>query len=124
MALWMKQKPSGEHSLERVDRATLKKVWPLNAPPKVLNFVCGGPGQTSCPREIIYSTRRGRLIRGVNCAVTCQQPETACHILWDFPFARNVWALVQGRIRKCSNAWQEIFLLFSFLERLIIFLKL
>ena len=33
----------------------------------------------------------------------CQQRETVCHILWDCPLARNVWALVRGKIQK-SNA--------------------
>ncbi|KAL0017510.1 hypothetical protein SO802_004579 [Lithocarpus litseifolius] len=34
------------------------------------------------------------------------------HLLWECPLARNVWALCQGKIQKCSNAEQDFFALF------------
>lgn len=42
----------------------------------------------------------------------CQQTETVCHVLWECAFARNVRALVRGRIQKCSKAAKYYFLLF------------
>ena len=29
--------------------------------------------------------------------------------MWECPFARNVWAMVRGKLQKCSNATQDIF---------------
>ena len=49
---------------------------------------------------------------GANCAA-CQQPESAGHLLWECPFARNVWALCPGKIQKCPNEANDFFLLFK-----------
>ena len=38
--------------------------------------------------------------------------ESAGHLLWECPLARNVWALCRGRIQKCSNSAQDVFSLF------------
>ncbi|KAL0012258.1 hypothetical protein SO802_007366 [Lithocarpus litseifolius] len=37
--------------------------------------------------------------------------ETTGHILWECPLARNVWALVRGRIQKTSSSEASFFLL-------------
>ena len=37
------------------------------------------------------------------CELCCQQPETCAHLLWECPFARNVWALVRGRVQKVQQ---------------------
>ena len=42
----------------------------------------------------------------------CQQTETVCHVLWECAFCPYVWALVMGRIQKCSKAAKYYFLLF------------
>ena len=34
------------------------------------------------------------------------------HLLWECPFARNVWALCRGKLQKCHNSAQDIFMLF------------
>ena len=44
-----------------------------------------------------------------------QKLETTEHILWECPLARNVWALVKGKIQKCNNEAQDFFLLFGFM---------
>ena len=36
-------------------------------------------------------------------------------ILWECPFARNVWALAKGRIQKFSNTATDFFLLFQYM---------
>ena len=41
--------------------------------------------------------------------------ETAGHILWEYPFARNICTMVRGKIQKCSNTGQDIFLIFRML---------
>jgi len=46
------------------------------------------------------------------CKVCCQKTESAGHLLWECPLARNVWALCQGKIQKCSNDAQDFFALF------------
>ena len=40
------------------------------------------------------------------------ETESAGHLLWECPLARNVWALCQGKIQKCSNDAQDFFALF------------
>ena len=65
-----------------------------------------------CPRETTW-------IRGVKneqrCDICGQEPEITSHILWECPLARNVWALVKGRLQECSNMKQDFFLLFQHL---------
>ena len=40
-------------------------------------------------------------------------------MLWEFPFARNTWAVVRGNLQKCPNEATDFFLLFKMLhERL------
>ena len=44
------------------------------------------------------------------CTVCRQHEETTRHILWECPLARNVWALVRGRIQKASSLEASFFL--------------
>ena len=37
------------------------------------------------------------------CSFCNQQDETKEHILWECPFAHNVWALVRGKLQKSSS---------------------
>ena len=48
-----------------------------------------------------------------HCEFCCQHLETVTHVLWECPFARNVWGLCKGRIQKCSNTASDFFLLFK-----------
>ena len=50
------------------------------------------------------------------CEFCKQQPETIGHVLWKFPFARNTWALVRGRLQKCPNKATAFFLLLRGLQ--------
>ena len=42
-----------------------------------------------------------------------QKQQTTSHVLWPCLFARNVWALIRGRVQKCSNEVNDFFLLFK-----------
>ena len=46
------------------------------------------------------------------CELCLQQTVTVHHIIWECPFAQNVWALFSGRTQKCSNVANDFFLLF------------
>ena len=54
--------------------------------------------------------------RRVNVDTRCEfclhNTETMHHILWECPFAQNVWALFSGRTQKCNNVVSNFFLLF------------
>nr|POE88676.1 hypothetical protein CFP56_47875 [Quercus suber] len=36
------------------------------------------------------------------CTICKQHDETVAHVLWECPLARNVWAMVRGRLQKCD----------------------
>ena len=98
-----------EHSAARLDRATWKKIWALNVPPKVRTFVWRVCFDILPTRDNLH---RRRVRVDPRCELCCQQTESAGHLLWECPLARNVWALCRGRIQKCSNSAQEVFSLF------------
>ena len=45
------------------------------------------------------------------CTVCGQVDETMTHALWECPLARNVWALVRGKLQKCGAAAPNFLLL-------------
>ena len=51
------------------------------------------------------------------CELCLQQTVTVHHIIWECPFAQNVWALFSGRTQKCSNVASDFFLLFRQMQR-------
>ena len=51
----------------------------------------------------------------VVCGLCKQKPKTTGHILLECSLARNVWALVKGKIQKCNNEARDFFLLFGFM---------
>ena len=59
------------------------------------------------------SLHRRRVNVDVRCELCCQQPESAGHLLWKCPFARNIWALCPRKIQKCPNDAYDFFLLFK-----------
>ena len=44
-----------------------------------------------------------------HCGFCCQNTETTEHVLWERPFARNVWALCRGKIQECFYAVLDFF---------------
>ncbi|KAL0011861.1 hypothetical protein SO802_006969 [Lithocarpus litseifolius] len=102
-----------EHSLVQAHGSTWRKIWKLNVPPKVRNFIwraCSGCLPT---RENLHKKRVS--VEG-KCEPYCHQCETICHVLWECPFTRNVWALFKGTLQKCSNETDDFFLLFKMLQ--------
>lgn len=78
----------------------LGRTRPLNIPPKVRTFMwraCldGLPTKANLARRKVRIDDR--------CSICCQQNETTCHILWECPLARNVWALVRGQLQKSNS---------------------
>ena len=57
------------------------------------------------------------------CELCSQHHESTGHLLWECPFARNVWALCSGKIQKCSNEAQDFFLLFHMMVRRLLMLN-
>ena len=46
------------------------------------------------------------------CDICHYRSENTSHILWECPFAQNVWALMSSRIQKCRNMANDFFQLF------------
>ena len=85
--------------------------------PQRYELFCREHAQISCQPETTCVKKKSEL--DPLCAVCHQQSETVSHILWEFPFARNVWGLVRGKIQKSNAHASGIFILTrSVLERL------
>ncbi|XP_075655192.1 uncharacterized protein LOC142625413 [Castanea sativa] len=84
------------------------KLWTLNIPPKVRNFVWRACSNILPTRANL--ARRRVLIEPL-CAICGQAEETVSHALWECPIARNVWAMVRGKLQKCGARIQTFHLL-------------
>ena len=112
VALRLKQQEVVEHSKARSNKPTWKKFWTLNVPLKVRTFIWRACSNNLPTRDILH--RRKVHVTEV-CGLCQQTPETTRHILWECPLARNVWALVKGKIQKYSNEARDFFPLFGFM---------
>ena len=45
------------------------------------------------------------------CGICQQHKETVARALWSCPVARNVWALVAGKLQKCSSGAEDFYVL-------------
>ena len=114
VALRLLHPHQAEHSLVQAHGSTWRRIWKLNVPPKVHNFLwraCSG----CLPTRENLQKKRVRVNK--KCELCCHHCETICHVLWECPFARNVWALFRGTLQKCSNEADDFFLLFRALQR-------
>ena len=114
VAMRLRQQMDIEHSRAQVDRKWWKMIWAMNVPPKVKSFMWRACSNILPTRE---NLRRRKVQVDERCELCCQQLETCAHLLWECPFARNVWAMVRGRVQKCSNEVQDFFHLFQMLGR-------
>ena len=112
VALRLKQQQVVEHSKARSDKSTWKKIWTLNIPPNVRNFIWRACSYCLPTRANLH---RRKVHVEVVCGLCKQKPETTGHILWECPPARNVWALVKGKTQKYNNEARDFFLLFGFM---------
>ena len=108
VALRLTHPPSGEHSSDAQDQRLWKRLWSLNVPPKVRTFMwracCNVLPTKSNPTQWKVQT-------DPKCSICSPQDETKEHILWECPFAHNVWAVVRGKLQKSSSMAENFFML-------------
>ena len=106
VAVRLKNQPKAEHSAARLHAWTWKEIWSLNVPPKIRTFIWRACSNCLPTRDNLH--RRRVRVEPI-CELCKQEPETTTHILWTCPLARNVWALIKGKIQKCSNGDSDFF---------------
>ena len=50
------------------------------------------------------------------CTICQQHDETVAHALWECPLARNMWAMVRGKLKKCNSEAPNFYTLARQLE--------
>ena len=83
----------------------------------------GEHAATDYPRGTTYAKGKSELRHYVSSVDRNQKRQPMCsglaHVLWSCPFARNVWALIRGRVQKCSNEVDDFFLLFKKMQTVL-----
>ena len=96
----------GEHSSASQDQRLWKRMWSLNIPPKVWTSMW----RACCDILPTKSNLAWRKVQiDLKCSFCGQEDETTEHILWECPFARNVWALVRGKVQKSNFKTEDFF---------------
>ena len=103
-----------EHSRAGEEGKLWKLIWELNVPPKIRNFMWRAVSNILPTRDNLY---RRRVAVESTCEFCHQHLETEAHLLWECPFARNVWSLAGGRVQKCSNNARDFFQLFKLMQK-------
>ena len=106
LALRMNGTGNGEHSRVQEDKPMWNRLWQLPIPPKVRNFVWRASSDILPTRA---NLARRRVPIDPKCAVCGSSDETVLHILWQCPLARNVWALVKGKLEKSDSSARTFF---------------
>ena len=106
IALRMNRTGIGEHSRVQEGKPVWNRLWKLSVPPKVRNFVWRASSDILPTRA---NLARRRVPIDPKCAVCGSSDETILHILWQCPLARNVWALVKGKLQKCDSSARMFF---------------
>ena len=88
-----------EHSLAGEDKKLWNKIWKLDVPLKVQNFVWRACSDILPAQANLF---RRKVPIDPLCTVCGQVDEMVTHALWECPLARNVWALVRGKLQKCE----------------------
>ena len=102
-----------EHSMVRKEKKFWNRIWRMNVPPKVRNFVWRACNDILPTRANLY---RKKILTDPLCSICGQTDETVGHALWECPMARNVWAMTQGRLQKCREVAQSFYCLTRQLE--------
>ena len=95
---------SGECSNVQGLRWFWKKKWKLAIPGKIKHFLWHAYHE-SLPT--FFNLYRRKINRSPYCVICKQNEDTTIHALWQCPLARNMWALVQGRVQKILNPAEE-----------------
>ena len=103
-----------KHSLVQAHGSTWRKIWKLNVPLKVRNFIWRAYSGCLPTGENLH--KKGVSVEE-KCELCCYHCETSCHVLWECPLVRNAWALFKGTVQKCSNKRGNFFLLFKMLQQ-------
>lgn len=98
VALWLNNQSWAEHSLARDHRPMWNKIWSLNMPLKVRMFIWRACSNCVPTRDNLHRRRIDP-----QCQICHHRAETVSHILWECPFARNVWAMFKGRTRNAAT---------------------
>ena len=108
VALWLSHPLSEEHSFVAQDQGLWKRLWSLNVPPKVWTFMW-----RACYNVLPTKSKLARRKVQIDpkCFFCGQKDETTEYILWECPFARNVWALVWGKLQKSNSVAENFFML-------------
>ena len=106
VALQLQQPDAAEHSRVGRDRMVWKKLWKLNIPPKVRMFTWRACSDI-LPTKV--NLARKKIQVDPKCTTCTQQDETICHVLWQYSLARNIRALVRGKIQKSSSSAENFF---------------
>ena len=114
VAIRLKQGVEAEHSRAGEEGKLWKLIWELNVPPKIRNFIWRAVSNILPTWDNLY---RRRVAVESTCKFCRQHPETETHLLWECPFARNVWSLAGGRVQKCINNARDFFQLFKLMQK-------
>ena len=99
VAIRLHQEEGVEHSRVGEEKKFWSRIWRMNVPPKVRNFVWRACNDILPTCANLY---RKKIQMDPLCAICGQTDETFGHALWECPMARNVWAMTQGRLQKCG----------------------
>uniref|UniRef100_A0A7N2LHE6 Reverse transcriptase zinc-binding domain-containing protein n=1 Tax=Quercus lobata TaxID=97700 RepID=A0A7N2LHE6_QUELO len=113
VALRIQENTQAEHSRAGLDRPMWKKIWKLNIPPKVRNFLWRACSNILPTRENLH---RRRVQVEPWCELCCQCTETVAHMLWECPLARNVWHYAK---EKCRNVRTQSRIFFSLFKMVV-----
>ena len=113
VALRLHREVGVEHSTVGEEKRFWNRIWRMNVPPKVRNFVWRACTDILPTRANLY---RRKIPIDPLCSICGQTDETVGHALWECPMARNVWAVAQGRLQKCGIEAQSFYRLVRQLE--------
>ena len=102
----MKQIEQVEHSSAQRDKRLWNRIWQLQVPPKVKTFVWRVCSDI-LPTRLNLCRKMTPL--DLACAICQQHDETVAHALWGCPMAKNVWAMVEGKLQKRSSYAEDFY---------------
>ncbi|XP_035551510.1 uncharacterized protein LOC118349853 [Juglans regia] len=103
-----KSRLKGECSTEKKADSIWKNIWSLRVPGVVKTFLWKVGNDVLATRKNLW---RRRVIESATCPICKREGETAMHILWQCPAARDVWAGSFRAIQKWT-AEEDCFLAF------------